>query len=130
MAPGTALLLADVPPAQTRQLDKTALIVQPYAGEITVLMREYAPQQVSFEIGGTGCIVRPTPRELELRGGGAVSVRLILGSGTYPVGANSRHVVVVKTRSKQARVVVTASPSGELDLSDVYAGSTITVVRE
>ena len=130
LPPGTALLVADVPPAQTRQLDKTALIVQPYAGEATVLMREYGPDRVSFEVGGTGCLVRPTPRGLELRGGEAVSVRLILGSGAYPVGANSRHVVAVKTRTKQTRAILTAGANGELDLSGVYGGSTVTVGRE
>jgi len=130
LAPGTAHLLAQAPPAQTQQLAHTPLVVQPFAGEATVLMQEYAPQQVVFEIAGTGCVVRPMARGLDLRGGEPVSVRLILAHGRYPVAAGSRHVVEVKTRGRTRRVTATAGPQGELDLSDTYAGSTITVRPE
>jgi hypothetical protein len=130
LRPGTALLLADVPAGETLQLVRTPLVVQPRSGEATVLMREYSAERVVFDLAGEGAIARPTPRGLELIGTSAVPVRMILGSGTYRVAAESRHVVAVKTRTRQARAVVTASPQGELDLSDTYAGSTVTITPE
>jgi len=129
-APGTALLVANVPPAQSLSLDRTPLIVQPYQGEATVMLRAYTPQEVAFDVAGSGCVARPTPRGLELLGGEAASVRLILGNGVYVVAPNSHHVVTVKSRTRQTRVAATASPRGELDLSGTYAGSTVTVGHE
>jgi len=130
LAPGAATLVTDVPAGQTRQMDRTGLTVQPYTGEATVDVSEYGPQQVSFEIAGAGCIVRPMRRGLELQGGEAVSVRMVLASGAYPVPANSRHVVVVRGGGRQTRAVLTADGQGQLDLSDTYGNCTITVTRE
>lgn len=127
LRPGTGLLVADVPGRQMLPLRRTGLVIQPHAGDATVQLQEYGPQRVVMQIAGAGCIVAPMRKGLELRGGEAVAMRLVLTNGAYPVTAYSRHAVVVRTRNKDARTVLTANERGELDLSSTYGGNTITI---
>lgn len=127
LKPGTGLLVADVPGRQFQELRRTNLVVQPYAEDATVQIREYAPERMVLDIAGAGAIVAPTNKGLELRGGDAVSVRMVLSNGVYPVVPYSRHTVTVRTRNKETRTALTANERGELDLSGVYGGNTLTI---
>lgn len=127
LRPGAGLLVAEVPARQTLAMPKTNLIVQPHAGDATVLMREHTPQGIVFDIAGAGCVANQSLRGLQLRGGQTVPIRLVLGTGLYPVTAQSRHEVTVRTRNGETSAVVTADEKGELDLSGDYAGSTVTI---
>ena len=127
LKPGSALLVAYVPAEQSIRLQRVGLIVQPHADDVTVLMRGYASEQVSFDLAGAGGVVREVRDQLQLQGGQPVAVRLILTAGAYPVAPLSRHQVTVHTRAHDTQTVLTASPAGELDLSDVYRNSTITI---
>lgn len=128
LKPGTAWLVAQAPPRQTIYLSQSALIVQPYAQEATVLLQQYDLQAACWQIAGANCEIAATPRGLQLRGGEPVSVRLILASGDYPVRPYSQHRLHIKFRSREIQKLITADAKGELDLSsDIAAACTFTV---
>lgn len=127
---GTALVVAAVPGFGMSRLLQTALVVQPYADDATVEMREYSPQRLVFRLSGPGAVVTGSPgRGLEVHGGTDVSARLILSSGRYPVAPRSRHRVTLRTRGGQeSSEVLMANERGELDLSGVYRQDTCTII--
>lgn len=127
--PGTALLLANVSGNTLAAFSQTGLLVQPYQGEVTVQITQYEARACSFRIGGSGASARNNgTRGLELSGGQPVSVRLLLGTGTYPVAPNSRHTVTILGQKNDERtMVVTANGAGELDLSGIYKLETVTI---
>lgn len=125
--PGTALLMADVPGHQARRLSRSSLVVQPYAAEATVRIMSADREQMVVEVAGAGASVVHSARGLEIRGGQSARVRMILSDGAYGVEPGSRHVVTVKTRTRETQSVVAADNSGSLDLSGTYPAGTITI---
>lgn len=126
---GSALLVAALPAETLTRLPRSALLVQPYTAEATVALDQYGPGQVVFRVSGAGATVGGSPgRGLTLHGGGSVEVRLVLGSGAYPVAPRSRHLVVTRTRGgRELRETLTANERGELDLSGTCRQETVTV---
>jgi hypothetical protein len=128
LKPGTALLTVVAPAGGSVRAKRSGLLVQPRVDDVTVVVLTDTPEQLSFDIAGAGAMVQLDRGRIRLQGGQAVGVRLIISSGTYPVAPLSRHQAVVSTRGRKTQTVLTASPEGELDLSDVYRSSTVTLV--
>jgi hypothetical protein len=126
---GAALLVAAFPAQQITALPRSSLLVQPYRDDVTVQLNTYSAREVSMQLGGAGAVVSGSPnRGLEIRGGSAVQVRLLLGSGAYPVAPRSTHRVITRARgSRDVSHTLVANERGELDLSGVYRTETITV---
>lgn len=125
---GDVSLLVEAPPRSLLRLRRQAVSVRPYIGSCLSRVRLVGPAALEILAYGADPVLQQRRQGVEVLQTAAVTVRVLVGNGTYRVEPGSRHrVTMTMARGASQSFEVTADAGGHLDFDVVAQKTTILV---